>query len=121
MFHLRNGFYYGRDGDEVLLAWRGLDEKSNDVVEHEVRVPVNEWASAVASTSARGEDVETYHEALAFLETPAETEKIERGTEILRLQRAGDVVAETLGSLEAYAPDWEWPEQVLTKWRKACG
>ncbi len=66
MFHLTEGFYFGRDGDDVVLAVSNttLGERP---FHREVRVPANEWASAVAATSARGETGETFAEALELL------------------------------------------------------
>lgn len=63
VFHLRDGLYFARDGDEVVLRYPAdLDGFT------EVRVPVNEWASAIASTSKRGENEQTFREALEYLE-----------------------------------------------------
>ena len=60
MFHLRDGLYYGRDDDEIVLRVTSGDAR-------EIRVPANEWASAIAATSARGENGETFAEALELL------------------------------------------------------
>lgn len=66
MHHLRDGVYFGRDGDEVVIA---VD--CGALGRREIRVPFNEWASAVAATSRRGENGETFAEAIALLEGKA--------------------------------------------------
>lgn len=57
-FHLRNGLMFNREGDEIVIEPTG---------EGPIRVPVDEWASAVAWTTTRGETGETYQETLALL------------------------------------------------------
>jgi hypothetical protein len=77
LFHLREGFYYGRDGDEIVLRWDpppdehtiiGLKpgENPEDPIA-ELRVPVSEWASAVASTSVSGDVQEKWAAAVEYL------------------------------------------------------
>ncbi len=67
LFHLRGGFYYGREGDQVVIAFKqetgiaGVDALVID------RIPLNEWASAVAVTTAEGETAETYRAALDLI------------------------------------------------------
>lgn len=63
--HLRDGFWFWRDGDEIVVS----DRKG---VVHEVRAPLTEWASVLAHTSAEGETGDKWREALAFLgDSPA--------------------------------------------------
>lgn len=67
MFHLRDGFMFGRneDGSVTVRVLKGGLADGETVAE--VTVPDNEWASVLASTCARGETGETYAEAMDFL------------------------------------------------------
>lgn len=56
-FHLRDGFYFARDGDSIVISHDG----------DTIRVPLNEWASAVAHTFVGGENAETYQAAAYHL------------------------------------------------------
>jgi hypothetical protein len=71
LFHLRSGFYFGREGDEVVIAQKhpALERDGVSVVDMVgvIRVPLNEWASVVASTMPGGETTESYEAALALL------------------------------------------------------
>lgn len=59
-YHLRDGFWFWRDGDEIVVS-----DRLGAV--HEIRVPVNEWASVLAHTSVEGETGDKFREALTFL------------------------------------------------------
>jgi hypothetical protein len=71
LFHLRSGFYFGRDEAEVVIAHRhpALERDGVSVVDmvSVIRVPLNEWASVLASTSSAGDTGDKWREALAFL------------------------------------------------------
>ena len=60
-FHLRNCLMFNREGDEIIIEATGTGTT------HRMRVPLAEWASAVAWTTTRGETGETYQETLALL------------------------------------------------------
>ena len=71
-FHLRGGFCFRRNEDgSITLQHRGYTPHSY-FVNAEATVPSNEFASVVASVSARGEDGETFQEAWDYLTRTAE-------------------------------------------------
>lgn len=63
-YHLRNGLFFERVDDYIVMSWS--PSAASPLVL--CKVPVHEWASAVASTSKRGETRETYDEALRLLD-----------------------------------------------------
>jgi len=66
-FHLRGGFYFRRRNDEEI-------ELIHDGgTEHRVVVPVNDWASAIAATSKRGDVREAWDEAIELLNREGST------------------------------------------------
>lgn len=68
MFHLKNGFFYERTPEGIHVVYAMTVDGSPKVV-GEVTVSEAEWASVVASTSARGETRSTWDEAREFLST----------------------------------------------------
>jgi hypothetical protein len=62
-FHLCEGFTYERVSDSGDVRLRVRDHHGGEEVVREVTVPENEWASVVASVSAKGEDGDTYQAA----------------------------------------------------------
>ena len=69
MFHTHDGWYFKREGSDVVLL-RGEDfetrvETGKNPVEV-VRFDAGTWASVMASMSAQGETAETFMEAVRF-------------------------------------------------------
>lgn len=62
-FHLREGLYFKGDGTAVTIAVRQGDRTFKTVT-----VPPNEWASAVAAVSKRGDVHSAWSEALRLHE-----------------------------------------------------
>lgn len=74
MFHSREGFYFNREDDgsvRIRVAVGSRDGNPyDDSTLREVTIAPNEWASVIASVSARGEKVSAdYHRALDFHQT----------------------------------------------------
>lgn len=70
-FHLRSGLHFQR-GDEGEVTIVKTDGQAFDpVIQWEVVVPAEEWASVVASVGARGETGDTWREALAYHQDPS--------------------------------------------------
>ena len=65
-FHLRDGFYFRGRGDAVTLAVKCEDGYRT------ITVPPNEWASAVAAVSKRGDVQSAWSEALHVHEAASE-------------------------------------------------
>lgn len=77
MFHANNGLYFERhaDGSVTVSHWlRGAanagraDQQPVNVLDREWNLTASEWASVIATVSARGESGETHTEALLFHE-----------------------------------------------------
>jgi hypothetical protein len=66
MFHLRDGFYFGRMADgSVQIVIRESGHIDAPVCRL-LTVPENEWVSVLAAVCARGETSETYQEACDY-------------------------------------------------------
>lgn len=65
-FHLKDGFFYERRPDGIRVSY-AMTVDGLPKVMGEILVSDSEWASVFASTSARGENRETYDEAREFL------------------------------------------------------
>lgn len=63
-FHWRDGWYFERIKDGGVMVYRRREPEAP--AEPVLAMPANEWASIVASLTARGETTETYYAALAF-------------------------------------------------------
>ena len=66
-FHLRDGFCFRRNDDGSITIQHREYGPGAFVVDAKTTVPPNEFASVMASVSARGEDAETFREAEEFL------------------------------------------------------
>lgn len=71
MFHLKDGFFFERTPEggihiAFIRAKRTIKDTDDSVTVH-TEVTENEWASVIASTSSRGENLETFNEALDYL------------------------------------------------------
>ena len=79
MFHLSNGLYFKRAPSGVQIVYRPVrmnkpPEPEGSFTEEtllDITVTNDEFASVIASVSARGEDLGTYNEALRLLTKPA--------------------------------------------------
>lgn len=69
-FHLRDGFCFTREGDEIVIGHfhDGYDGNRDRII----RVSIAEWASAVASTTVDGETSDNYLQALNLLKKKGE-------------------------------------------------
>lgn len=66
MFHAKEGLYFERVGqDEVKVV---VEDQYK--VKREITLTADTWASVVATVSLRGEDYETWREALAMHNKP---------------------------------------------------
>lgn len=65
-FHLRGGFYFRREANGDITIMLGSAEAGGQAVR--ISVPSNEFASVMASVSARGETGETWREACDYLD-----------------------------------------------------
>lgn len=64
-FHADHGYTFERDPDTEGVTLRLYSQHEQTLLE-EVTFPASTWASVVASVSARGENHETFTDALAF-------------------------------------------------------
>lgn len=60
MYHWKNGWYFGRNGDGSVLMAHHEEGKPDDVQE---TIPENEWASIVAAVSVYGDVQDAWHAA----------------------------------------------------------
>ena len=75
-FHSKDGFFFERidkDGSVRISKWLSgvssagrADQTSCDVLAYSVTLAPSEWASVVASVSAKGETSDTWNAALQF-------------------------------------------------------
>ena len=65
-FHLREGFYFRRleNGDVNIFVTE--TPRHDSAILREIVIPENEWASVVASVSAKGENADTWQQARDF-------------------------------------------------------
>ena len=63
-FHLKDGFCYRREGDEIVVS----DTRG---VLHETRTDLEGWASAIAHTMPGGDNGDNWRAALALLKGKA--------------------------------------------------
>jgi hypothetical protein len=70
-FHTHEGWYWRRrsDGSVAIVVTESAKDGAPIVREHYLEV--GEWASVVASVSARGETGETFLEAKTFHDAPS--------------------------------------------------
>lgn len=82
-FHSNNGLCFERLEDGGIEVTRRLwgwadphspDKKQADVIDQRWRMTAAEWASVVASMSAKGETTETFNDALRFHDNSAEAD-----------------------------------------------
>jgi hypothetical protein len=76
LFHLREGFYFRRneDGTVTIMYRQPMHPDSGGATQYphltaEITVPATEFASVMATVSARGETYETWQEAVSYLDT----------------------------------------------------
>lgn len=66
MFHAKDGLYFERVGqDDVKVVVEDLYKTKREIV-----LSADTWASVVATVSLRGEDYETWREALTMHNKP---------------------------------------------------
>lgn len=63
MFYLKDGFLFGRDGEQIVIRYGDHPE---------IRVSFEEFASVMAHVSKRGADYYSWSAALAYLKDTGE-------------------------------------------------
>ena len=85
LYHAKDGLHFQRhkDGSVTVARWlHGLanagraDQAVVDVLDHAWTLTASEWASVVASVSAKGESGETYNAALRFHDNADEADAV---------------------------------------------
>lgn len=64
-FHWRNGWYFKRQPDGSVMVRQFHDEAGSQIA-IELVIPASEWASIMASVSARGDTAEAFYGAVEF-------------------------------------------------------